>query len=351
MCRIFAMKSGNIYKSDANHNGTHIFNPLIRKDNVMKKLIFALTLGTFCFLGTSVATFAQERGVGEAHVKSLTQSFNEEDYFTTVDADNGFSDVHTKHFFFPRVYRWYYRPWVAVVRPVYYPPVYTYYHYHCVPYACHFSWATVSTTAVIYKSANDSGNINGAVIDSDPAPGSVLARQGLRKGDIITHIDGQPLKSLQDMSRATANSKLTVQKGNETQYAGNLLKSADEKLMKNFEGMREVEASGLMTNKEIGEANLNMYDYFNRNADKVVFGVRAAENNGNGVKIMEVQAGMPGQKSGFQVDDVILEINGVKITGEKDYSEAIDRAGKIARMKVLCGKTGQTVDADVELNK
>jgi len=317
----------------------------------MKKLIFALTLGTFCFFGTNAATFAQQHGAQEDFVKSLTESFNESDYFTTVDDEDGF-EKRIVFGAYPRVYRWYYRPIVRPVRyawrPVYYRPVYTYYRYWAVPYRCHFSWTTVTTSTTFYKSAGDT---NGAMLDSDPAPNSPLARQGLRKGDIITHVDGQPLRSLQDLNRATANSRLTVQKGDQTRFAGNLLKSADENLMKGFEGLQEVEAGTLMTNAQISEGNFDMYKYFERNADRVVFGVKAIENNGNGVKVTEVVAGMPGQKSGFEVNDVILEINGTKITSERDYSDAIDRAGKVARMVVLCGRTGQTVNADVVLNK
>ena len=316
----------------------------------MKKLMFALTLSTFCFLGTSVVTFAQQHGAGEDLVKSLTENFNESDFFTTVDDEDGFSDSVTKRFYYPRVYRWYYRPIVRplIWRPVYYRPVYTYYRYYCRPYYCHFTWTTISTTTTVYKGAGS--GTNGAMLDSDPAPGSVLARQGLRKGDIVTHVDGQPLRTLQDLNRATANSRLTVQKGNQTQFAGNLLKSADESLMKSFEGLQEVEAGTLMTNKEISEGNYDMYKYFDRNTEPV-FGVKAVENNGNGVKVTEVVTDLPGQKAGFEVNDVILEINGVKITSEQEYSDAIDRAGKVARMVVLCGRTGQTVNADVVLNK
>jgi membrane-associated protease RseP (regulator of RpoE activity) len=313
----------------------------------MKKLIFALALGTFCFLGTSVATFAQP-GVGEDLVKSLTQSFNESDFFTTVNDEDGFEKSFVNDGY-AKVYRWYYRPIIRPVyvwRPIYYRPIFTYYRYYVRPYDVHFAWTTVTTTTV-YKSASDT---NGAMLDSDPAPGSVLARQGLRKGDIITHVDGQPLRNLQDLNKATANSRLTVKKGNETKFGGNLLKSADENLMKSFAGMQEVEAGTLMTNAEIRTANLDMYKFFERN-NEPVFGVKAIENNGNGVKVTEVIAGLPGQKSGFEVNDVILEINGMKITSEQEYSDAIDRAGKVARMKVLCGKTGQTVDADVILNK
>ena len=315
----------------------------------MKKHIVALTLGMFCFLGTSVATFAQQHGAGEDLVKSLTQSFNESDIFTTVDNEDGFEKSFANDGYV-KCYRWYYRPIIRPVRyvwrPVYYRPVYTYYRYYARPYAVNFTWTTIVTTTV-YKSPSDT---NGAMLDSDPAPNSPLARQGLRKGDIVTHVDGQPLRSLQDLNRATANSKLTIKKGNQIRYAGNLLKSADENLMKSFENMQEVEAGTLLTKAEINAGGYDMYKFYDRNTAPV-FGVKAVENNGNGVKVTEVVAGLSGQKAGFEVNDVILEINGTKISSEQAYSDAIDRAGSVSRMKVLCGKTGQTIDADVILNK
>jgi membrane-associated protease RseP (regulator of RpoE activity) len=317
----------------------------------MKKLIVALTLGTFCFLGTSVATFAQQHGAGEEFVKSLTQSFNEADYFTTVDDEDGFEKSFVNDGY-AKVFRWYYRPVVRPARffwrPAFYRPVFVYHRFWVRPFASHFTWTTITTTT-LYKSPSD---LNGAMLDSDPAPGSPLARQGLRRGDIITHIDGQPLRNLQDLNRATANSRLTVQKGNQARFAGNLLKSADENLMKSFEGegMQEVEAGTLMTKAEIRTANYDMHRYFDRNTEPV-FGVKAVEHNGNGVRVTEVVPGLPGQKAGFEVNDIILAINGVNITSEQAYSDAIDRSGTVARMRVLCGRTGNTVEADVVLNK
>jgi len=316
----------------------------------MKKLIFVLTLGTFLF-GTSAATFAQERGVDEDFVKSLTETFNEADYFTTIDDEEGFEKLFWRGCVRPRVFRWYYRPIVRplVWRPAFYRPVFVYHRFWVPVYRCHFSWTTITTSTTFHKSAND---VHGAMLDSDPAPGTVLARQGLRRGDIITHVDGRPLQSLQDLNRATVNSKLTVQKGNETRFAGNLLKNANEDFMKSFdvEGMQEVEAGTLMTNAQIRESDLDMYKYLERITGPV-FGVAATNNNGNGVRVTQVLANMPGQRAGFEVNDVILQINGVAINSEQAYSDAIDRAGRFAQMVVLCGRTGNTVTANVELNK
>jgi S1-C subfamily serine protease len=51
------------------------------------------------------------------------------------------------------------------------------------------------------------------------------------------------------------------------------------------------------------------------------------------------------------VGDVITEINGSSIRNEQDYSDAIDRAGRFSRMKVIRVRTGQTENMDVILNE
>ena len=80
------------------------------------------------------------------------------------------------------------------------------------------------------------------------------------------------------------------------------------------------------------------------------FGVRAA-NHTNGVQVTQVLQISPGQRAGFEVGDVITEINGASIRNEQDYSDAIDRAGRFSRMKVIRVRTGQTADVDVILNE
>ncbi len=309
----------------------------------MKKMIFALALGSFCFFAANIAS--AQPGSAEETLKS--QQFNEGDVFYNVDSDTDYkaaafsgSDAEGT----VKCWRWYYRPIRRVYywRPAYYRPYYCYYRYYCRPYRTYFTWTTIT----VYKG----GDNQGAMLDTDPAQGSPLAAQGLRKGDIITAVDGRALKSLADLNKVTAESKLSVHKGNSVKFAGNLLKNADDDYMKSFEGLQEVEAGKLLSKGEIQSGDYDMYKFYDRNAGPV-FGVKAVENNGNGVKVTEVLAGLPGQKSGFEVGDSILEINGTKIGSEEAYSDAIDRSGSVARMKVLCGKTGQTVDADVMLNK
>jgi len=65
----------------------------------------------------------------------------------------------------------------------------------------------------------------------------------------------------------------------------------------------------------------------------VRLGIRAEDNQGDGVKITAVMPNMPGDRAGLIVGDVILEIDDKKITSEKEYSDAIDAASGRMRIK------------------
>lgn len=112
-------------------------------------------------------------------------------------------------------------------------------------------------------------------------------------------------------------------------------------------------AHWLITEEKCRERLVSIYNVCRPNdrAEDPVWGVRAAENGGNGVKITEVVPGLPGEKSGFEVGDIILEIDGTPITGERSYSDAIDRAGSVARMKIINIRNGEIVYVNAILNK
>ncbi|MDR1268364.1 MAG: PDZ domain-containing protein [Planctomycetaceae bacterium] len=76
--------------------------------------------------------------------------------------------------------------------------------------------------------------------------------------------------------------------------------------------------------------------------EKVKFGVRAANNNGDGVVITDIRNKYPGAKAGLEVGDVILTIDGKKITSEKEYSDAIDAAGREMKLVVRNKRFGNT---------
>ncbi len=86
-----------------------------------------------------------------------------------------------------------------------------------------------------------------------------------------------------------------------------------------------------------------------QSSSKPRFGVQAADNKGDGVRITRVFEGFPGYRSGLEVNDVILTIDGKKITGEKDFSDAIDACGDEMKIEVRNAKGGNATTVKVRM--
>jgi len=74
----------------------------------------------------------------------------------------------------------------------------------------------------------------------------------------------------------------------------------------------------------------------------VLLGIQASNNNNDGVVITRVVPGFPGQRAGLSVGDVILEIDGKKITSEKEYSDAVDAIASDRVVITTRDKAGRT---------
>ena len=78
------------------------------------------------------------------------------------------------------------------------------------------------------------------------------------------------------------------------------------------------------------------------------FGIRAVTHHG-GVRVTEVLPNGPGAKAGFEIGDLIIEINGTPIRNEQDYSKAVDDSPKTMKAKVVNIHDGQTLNVTFEL--
>lgn len=79
------------------------------------------------------------------------------------------------------------------------------------------------------------------------------------------------------------------------------------------------------------------------------FGVRAVNHHGGGVRVTELVPNGPGVKAGFEIGDVIVEINGTPIRNEQDYSKAVDDSPRKMNVKVVNVNDGRTLDVTFEL--
>ena len=79
------------------------------------------------------------------------------------------------------------------------------------------------------------------------------------------------------------------------------------------------------------------------------FGVRAVNHHEIGVRVTQVIPNAPGHRAGFEVGDVITEINGQKVSNEKDYSDLIDASAKHCEIKLININDGKTILVKFEL--
>jgi predicted metalloprotease with PDZ domain len=79
-------------------------------------------------------------------------------------------------------------------------------------------------------------------------------------------------------------------------------------------------------------------------------GLRVKAENG-GLLITEVLPLSPAYHAGLEVGDTLLEINGVPIRTEQQYSEAVDTSSPTMRLKVRDHRRPQVAEVKAMLNQ
>lgn len=123
--------------------------------------------------------------------------------------------------------------------------------------------ATATATASASVIAKSSGQVaKGAVIDRAVPAHSPLAKMGLRAGDIITSVDGNPVNSIVDVRRINANSNITYVRGNIVKVAGKpLLQNTTASVAKAFEGTNEAPCNTDQI-KATQNSTMSLYEYY-----------------------------------------------------------------------------------------
>ena len=182
----------------------------------MKKNFLALAAA--CLIAALGAGSAQAQELDKNATKAEIAAF-EKEHFITFDAMSVNGDAKAaqalisatgegaegsdakcwfwgwRYYYYPR---YYYYSWYC---PCYYVPL------RLVTYTVPVT-TTVTTTTYFAKSSGQTAC--GAVVDQTVPANSPLAKLGVKVGDVITHVDGVQVKSLHDLKKITANSKLTV---------------------------------------------------------------------------------------------------------------------------------------------
>lgn len=123
---------------------------------------------------------------------------------------------------------------------------------------------TVSSeaTSILTKFAATSGRVSkGAVIDGEVPSNSPLRRMGLRSGDIITSVDGNPVNTIADIKRIKSNSRITYVRGDKIKVSGKLILEGNVANAPASNGSKSVAVS-IDSIKSLQDSNISLYEYY-----------------------------------------------------------------------------------------
>lgn len=180
--------------------------------------------------------------------------------------------------------------------------------------------------ASYYKLKPFSGVYVENVVPGDPAD-----KAGIRSGDIITTVDGQPVASGRELASLVASIPVgqktrvaLMRDGKKKNIAVKISKQSDEKVQM---------ASKKSTNDDLG---LRVAELSSEGARQ--FGLDAEES---GVLVVEVAPDSRADKAGVRAGDIIKGVNLKKVDDMKDYRALLDRADKDESVNLLVRRRNQ----------
>jgi serine protease Do len=188
-------------------------------------------------------------------------------------------------------------------------------------------WIGVQIQPVTADIAESIGlkNAEGALV-AEPQPNGPAAKAGIQAGDVITAVNGSPVKDARDLARQVgalspgASAKLTVwRKGEEKSFSLNLGE---------LPAQREARAAA-PENTSPGHTAVPRLGLTLAPATQV------AGSGSEGVVITQVDPDGVASEHGLQAGDVILEVAGKKVISPADVRNAITDAQKNGKRSVL----------------
>lgn len=167
----------------------------------MKRLMICVFGMSVLFCGSFFVQGSESSNNQPYEIKVEEKDEMQSGSFVETDLKNGIdrnSAVSTNCRYYRCYYR-YYRPYV------YYRPV-CYRYYYIYRYVIFYNGVE----------STESNGQKGCLLSQTPDVATPLGKQGIKKGDIITHINGRKIESAADLDSITENSRLTVLKSKNT---------------------------------------------------------------------------------------------------------------------------------------
>lgn len=221
------------------------------------------------------------------------------------------------------------------------------------------------TTAVFNDNPNDSKS-KGAKV-TDVSTGSAAEKAGLKKADVIIKINDKKVESPESLSDVVTTFKpkdeVTVyfqRDGKEQSVKAILGERKESKSMAySFSGPDGMTRSftiprvPVRPGVDMGQGADNNYKLFTDNyprQQKLGLKIQDTEE-GNGVKVLDVDKDSPAEKAGLKKDDIITEIAGKKVSNTDEVREKLHDNIEKSAYNIKATRNGNAMSFDIKIAK
>jgi serine protease Do len=187
-------------------------------------------------------------------------------------------------------------------------------------------WMGVQVQPVTKDIADSLGmkQAQGALV-AEPQPGSPAEKAGIKAGDVITALNGTPLKDSRDLARHVA------------QLAPGTAVKFD--VLRNGESKSISVTLAEMPNDRQAKADTGEHAAPTAGVPRLGLQLAPAADvegaGGQGVAVVGVEQGGPAAERGFKAGDIIMEVGGKQVARPSDVRDALIAAHKTGRRDVL----------------
>jgi serine protease Do len=187
-------------------------------------------------------------------------------------------------------------------------------------------WIGVQVQPVTAGIADSLGlkKVAGAIVDQ-PQPNSPAAQAGIQAGDVITAVNGQPIKDARTLAQKIAmeapgtSVQLTVLRNGETKTIGLKLAEMPRQQQANEQPHQQQQPSS-------AEPHLGL---------SLAPAQDVEGSGGKGVVVVGVDPNGPAAENGVESGDIILEVAGKTVDTPSDVRQAIDQTESQGKHSVL----------------